>query len=168
MIEIPLTQGQVALIDDEDFEIVSRYKWCARWSPCTNSFYAMTNIRNAAVQGTTLRMHRLIMKAQQGEQIDHINHDTLDNRKAELRLCTQNQNQHNRSAQANNTSGYKGVFWHKASQKWQAQIQLNGKRKSLGCYAAPEAAHQAYCKAALELHGEFARVAWPTPPQPEA
>jgi len=159
VIEIPLTQGQVALIDDEDFELVSSYKWHAHWNPKTKSFYATTNIRKPDGKWTLLRMHRLIIGAPKGVEVDHINHETLDNRKSELRICTTSQNQHNAGKRADNTSGYKGVCWHKRCQKWYAQIMLNGKLKSLGYFDTPEAAHAAYCKAATELHGSFARVA---------
>jgi len=159
MIEIPLTQGQVALIDDEDFEIVSKYKWYATWSPDTKSFYAMTNVRKLDGKQTTLQMHRIIMNAQKGQQVDHFHRDTLDNRKSELRLCSGSQNQHNAVKRTDNTSGYKGVGWHKATQKWRARIKLNGKEKSLGYFATPELAHAAYCRAAAEFHGDFARIA---------
>ncbi|MHB1641783.1 MAG: AP2 domain-containing protein [Acidithiobacillus sp.] len=159
MIEIPLTQGQVALIDDEDFELVSRHKWYARWSPDTKSFYALTKIRNPDGKRTTLLMHRLVMSAQPGQQVDHIHHLTLDNRKSELRLCTGSQNQHNQGVNSKNTSGYKGVYWQKRNQKWRSCIKVNGKRISLGLFLTPELAHAAYCRAALELHGDFARVA---------
>ncbi|HUX18998.1 MAG TPA: AP2 domain-containing protein [Acidithiobacillus sp.] len=159
MIEISLTQGQVALIDDEDFELVSKYTWYAHWNPKTKSFYARTNTRKVDGKWPILQMHRLIMNAQPGEEVDHIHHSTLDNRKSELRLCTGSQNQHNRGLQTNNTSGYKGLCWFKQRQKWQANIMLNGKKKHLGYFTTPELAHEAYCKAAHELHGSFARVA---------
>ena len=159
MIEIPLTHGQVALIDDEDYDLVSQYKWHAYWDPSTKSFYAKTGIRKPDGKQTSLRMHRLIMKAKKGEQVDHINHDTLDNQKENLRLCTNSQNQHNRGRKSNNTSGCKGVDWYKASGKWRAQIALNGKVMHLGYFAIKQEAYEAYCKAALELHGEFSKVA---------
>lgn len=104
-------------------------------------------------------MHRLIMNAQKGEQVDHINHDTLDNRKSELRFCSYAQNQYNQGRRSNNTSGCKGVSLHKPSGKWQAQIALNGKTIHLGLFATKEEAYTAYCNAALELHGEFSKVA---------
>jgi len=104
-------------------------------------------------------MHRLIMNAQPGEQVDHINHNTLDNRKPELRLCTKSQNQHNVGKRQDNTSGFKGVTWHKRDQKWQARIMKSGKDKHLGNFDTPELAYEAYCRAAAELHGQFARVA---------
>ena len=159
MIEIPLTQGQVALIDDEDYDLVSQHKWCASWNKRTKSYYAVTKIIKPDGKQTTLRMHRLIMNAKKGEQVDHINHNTIDNQKENLRLCTGSQNSHNQGKRSNNTSGYKGVCRHKASGKWQAQISLSGKKIYLGNFATKEEAYEAYCKAALELHGEFAKVA---------
>jgi hypothetical protein len=159
MIEIPLTQGQFALVDDEDFELVSGYKWRAHWEADTKSFYAVTNIRKPDGKRTTLKMHRLIMNAQKGQEVDHIHHLTLDNRKSELRLCTPSQNRRNTGKRENNTSGFKGVSWHKQHQKWQGQIKLNGKKKHLGLFPTPELAHAAYCDAAALHHGEFARTA---------
>ena len=159
MIEIPLTQDQVALIDDEDFELVSRHKWHAQWEASTKSFCAVTTIRKSDGKRATLRMHRLIMNAKPCEEVDHIHHLTLDNRKSELRLCTGSQNKCNSGKHADNASGYKGICWLKHEQKWVSRIMLNGKVRYLGRYATPEAAHEAYCKAALELHGEFARTA---------
>ncbi|MHB8890372.1 MAG: hypothetical protein ACYC46_16295 [Acidobacteriaceae bacterium] len=156
MIEIPLTQGQIALIDDEDFELVSKHKWCARWAQCTKSFYAQTAIRKPDGRKTTLQMHRLIMSAQPGQQVDHIHHLTLDNRKSELRLCTVSQNNRNAVKRIDNTSGYKGVSWHKQKQKWVARIMLNGTQKHLGSYATAELANAVRCSAAHDLHGEFA------------
>ena len=158
MIEIPLTQGQVALIDDENYKLVSQYKWHAHWNKDTKSYYAATNVKKEGGR-TLLLMHRLIMNAQKGEQVDHINHDTIDNRKENLRLCTNSQNQHNKGKRIDNTSGLKGVSRYKPSGKWQARIQLNGKQIHLGRFLTPEEAYEAYCKAALELHGEFSKVA---------
>ena len=109
MIKIPLTQNQVALIDDEDFELVSQYTWYAGWDSHTKSYYACTKIKKETGGHTLLQMHRLIMNAQKGEQVDHINHNTLDNRKSELRICNASENQHNQGKYSNNTSGYKGV-----------------------------------------------------------
>ena len=155
MIEIPLTQGQVALIDDEDYELVSQYKWYARWDPHTKSFRAVTTGRQLGGKRKMTYMHRLIMNAQKGEQVDHVNHETLDNRKENLRLCDGFGNQHNRGKNLNNTSGYKGVYWSIRASKWRALIQFNGKLIHLGYFTTPELAHEAYCKAALELHGRF-------------
>jgi hypothetical protein len=121
-------------------------------------------IRTIFIDGkkTTERMHRVILerklerKLKRGEQVDHINHDGFDNRRSNLRLATGAQNQHNKRLQANSTSGYKGVNWHKGTKKWQARIGYNGKRVTLGYFNNPEDAHKAYCEAADELHGKFA------------
>jgi hypothetical protein len=160
VIEIPLTQGQVALIDDEDFELVLAYKWNADLNKHTKSFYAVTNVTKPDGKRTKLLMHRLIMRAQKGQQVDHIHHLTLDNRKQELRLCTRNENAHNTGRRIDNASGYKGVSWHKSTQKWRAEIQVDGKRKHLGCFSDADRANEVCMAARAELHGEFARTVW--------
>ena len=156
MIEIPLTQNQVALIDDEDFELVSQYKWYALWSRGVNSFYAASKVYTQNGKQSTLLMHRLIMHAQRGQQVDHINHLTLDNRRYQLRLCSSPQNQHNSGKKVNNTSGYKGVFWDASKSKWIAMIRVHPMRIHLGRYSNPEDAYAAYCAASLQHHGQFA------------
>lgn len=103
-------------------------------------------------------MHRLIMNAQNGQMIDHINGNVLDNRKENLRLCNKSTNAMNCKVHKHNTSGYKGVAWHKQMKKWRAYIVINDKQKSLGLYKTKEEAAKAYNKAALELFGEFAKV----------
>lgn len=95
------------------------------------------------------------------KQIDHINGDRYDNRIVNLRLATPSENGRNRGPQRNNTSGVKGVTWHARDKRWQAQIWVNGKRIQLGYFIDIKDAAAAYAKAALELHGEFARL---TPP----
>ena len=91
--------------------------------------------------------------------IDHIDGDGCNNKFANLRLCSNSENGFNRSLNANNTSGFKGVCWHKRSQKYMAYIKSNYKRIHLGLFDSPELAHMAYCKAAAELYGDFARGA---------
>lgn len=90
--------------------------------------------------------------------IDHINSDPSDNSFANLRLATAAENACNRGAPSTNTSGYKGVTWKKSKNKWNAQIMVNRKKKNLGYFNTPEEAYAAYCKAANELHGDFAKV----------
>jgi hypothetical protein len=90
--------------------------------------------------------------------VDHINCNPLDNSFANLRLATNAQNACNRGKPSTNSSGYKGVTWKKLKNKWSAQIMINYKKKNLGYFNTPEEAHAAYCKAAKELHGDFARV----------
>lgn len=103
-------------------------------------------------------MHREIMNAPDGVQVDHINGDSLDNRKINLRLCTNAENLRNRGKQINNTSGYKGVCWSVRKQKWQAQIKVDRKAKFLGNFETPEDAARAYDAAAKKYHGEFAKT----------
>lgn len=92
------------------------------------------------------------------KQIDHINGDRSDNRIVNLRQATNSENNCNKTKYSNNVSGYKGVSWHKQAGKWCAEIWKNYKKEYLGLFNSPEEAYEAYCKAAEELHGEFANV----------
>ena len=158
MKKIPLTQGQFALVDDDDFELVSQYKWYAAWSPSTKGFYAITHIHKPDGKRTTLKMHRLIMNPKPGEDVDHIHHNTLDNRKSELRLCTRSQNMQNTRKYANNRSGHKGVRWRNDCQKWRAQIWINGKQIHLGNFIEVNDAIAARAAAVILYHKEFGRI----------
>jgi hypothetical protein len=151
---IVLTQGKFAIVDAEDAEFVSQWKWQARWCKETKSFYAS---RTTMVNGkhTTISMHRVILNTPSGLQIDHESHDTLDNRRSNLRKASHAQNQHNTGKRKTNTSGYKGVNWHKRAQLFTARITVNGVRHHLGQYATAEEAGAAYEAAAIKLHGEF-------------
>jgi hypothetical protein len=114
------------------------------------------------VNGTQYRAHRLAWLYVTGEmpeqQIDHINNHRSDNRFSNLRLASHSENMMNTSKFKNNTSGYKGVSWHKQAEKWQAKIQANGKRLSLGVFDTAIEAFNAYSKKSVELHGEFSNV----------
>ncbi|TFZ81222.1 AP2 domain-containing protein [Candidatus Macondimonas diazotrophica] len=154
-IEIPLTQGKVAQIDEADLELVSGYKWYAHKDK--NTFYAYANVRRADGSWTKVKMHRLILGlTDRKTQADHIDMNGLNNRRSNLRACSNAENMRNRGAYANNTSGFKGVIWQADMMKWRARIKVNGKLKHLGYYSTPPEAHAAYCRAAIELHGEFA------------
>lgn len=150
--EIQLSQGKVALVDDEDYEELNQHKWCAMKDYKT--FYAMRSIQLDGHQHT-LRMHNAIMGT---KGIDHKNNDGLDNRRDNLRKATASQNSHNKSKYSNNTSGYRGVYWDRRNKKWRAQIGVNGKQRRLGYFSSALEAASAYDEAALELHGEFART----------
>lgn len=142
------------LIDDEDYDLVSKYIWYA--SPNTvGGFYASTKIKDT---NSTLYSHRLIMGFPKGMVVDHINHDTLDNRKSNLRICTQSQNAFNRGLQRQNTSGYKGVHFYKRKDKYMAYIDVNRKRIHLGYFKTAQEAAKKYNEVALFLVGEYAHL----------
>jgi hypothetical protein len=105
-----------------------------------------------------LLLHRAILNAPVGLEVDHINGDGLDNRRSNLRLATREGNQRNRAARRDNTSGLKGVSLHVSTGKWQARIRTGGEQVYLGVFTTPEAAHEAYAEAAIRLHGKFARI----------
>jgi len=152
---VPLTQGQVALVDDDDYEHVMKYKWCASWHKNTQSFRA-----HGTVDGENVLLSRFIMGANKSEIVDHKNMNTLDDRRSNLRICSRSQNQCNRAKpNSKSSSKYKGVYHDKREGRGQytAYINLHGKRKHLGCFAKETDAAVAYNEAAQEIHGEFAR-----------
>lgn len=155
--EIPLTQGKIAIVDAADYEWLNQWKWCA-WKVKTHHTYYAIRTQRINGKNTTIRMHRLILDAKGGEQADHIDGNGLNNSRDNLRIATPLQNTHNSRRPINNTSGYKGVYWHKRTGKWMARININNKRKHLGLFTSPEEAAKAYDTAALELHGAFART----------
>lgn len=145
---IPLTRGQNAIVDADDFECLSQWNWIASWSKCTNSFYAL---RRGGI-----RMHRVILGLGPRECGDHDNRNTLDNRKNNLRKCNRNENVWNRNIQRSNRSGYIGVSWHKKTKKWQVRITNHGKRIHLGYFRNPKEAAKTYDESVKSIHGQFA------------
>jgi hypothetical protein len=147
---IPLTRGKVAKIDDDDFDRVSQYKWHANFNSSTR-IYACHSLKK-------LRMHRLIMDAPQDLFVDHINGDTLDNRKANLRLVTHLQNCHNlqnpriSKERAEIHSKYRCVYWD-GKAKWCAYIGYKSKKLQLGCFRDEDDAALMYDVAAQILFG---------------
>lgn len=146
MKNIKLTQGQVALVDDEDFEELNKVKWHAAWSSQTNSFYA---VRNYRVRGEywrleSERMHRLILGLGKDDprQVDHLNHDTLDNRRANLQPSNHRQNGENRKDQSKYGVGIDHMPWLK-TRPFRARTFVNGKNHHIGIFATPEAARAA-------------------------
>lgn len=153
MKEIELTRGCVALVDDEDFEWLNEWAWAI-----TYNSYAK---RDCSINGRrfTVLMHRQILKAPNGIEVDHINGNRLDNRKSNLRLATFSENQRNSKCQKNNKLGIKGVFWKRAKNRFIAYITPPLQKQIwLGSFKTAQEAKEAYCRAAKELHGEFANL----------
>lgn len=155
---ITLTQGYTALVDDEDVE---RVLACGSWhvSIETGGVYAVHTQRIPGTRKTvSVRLHRFIMNAPDESDVDHINGDGLDNRRANLRLCTDSENQRNARKQKRQTaSRYKGVTWHKAVKRWQAQIQVAGRNQYLGVFHSEIDAARAYDAAARVVSSKFAK-----------
>lgn len=153
---INLTQNQIALVDDEDYENLSLFSWQAQkmkngkyrtatWTPRPNRI--------------CVRMHTMIMNPPVGMEVDHIDGNPLNNQKSNLRICTHANNMLNRSKERGNVTGYKGVSPHKS--KYQARIRVNNKEYWLGVFDNPEDAATAYDDAARIYHGEFAKLNFP-------
>ena len=153
---ISLTQGKVTLVDDADYEWLNQWKWYAHRSHPERKevFYALRSDKRY-----TVAMHRLILDVPKGLQVDHINHNGLDNRRCNIRLCTQSQNTANSShLRPNKTSQYRGVHWDKTHNRWRAGIRVNNKPYRLGRFTSEIDAARVYNRAALEHFGEFASL----------
>ncbi len=151
MKKIPLTQGKFAIVDDEDYDWLMQWKWCAQKAGRT--FYAVRSFRVAGKK-IKVQMHRSILNVRKGLETDHINHNGLDNRKQNLRTCTRSQNGCNLSPRKGYTSRYKGVSWNKG--RWQASIKYKGKTINFSRHDSEIDAAKAYDVKAKEIQREFA------------
>jgi hypothetical protein len=160
-IEIQLTRGYVAIVDDCDADLAS-LKWHSTSMRGSRSTKVYASRSNNVKPRKKLTIHRVIAERivgrvlKTGEQVDHINNDGLDNRRANIRVCSQSENMRNRRVNKNNESGFKGVTFHKRLKRWQAQIQFDSKNVFLGLFSTPEEAHEAYVTAAVKYFGEYA------------
>ncbi len=151
---IPLTQGKFTIVDGEDYERLSKYKWHVINAPRTS--YAGRHVK-----GRVVRMHRQILNGPGHLFVDHRDNNGLNNRRSNLRPCTNTENTRNRRGVRNTSSRYKGVYWSKYHNKFKACINADGKRYHLGHFKSEIAAAKAYDKKAIELFGEFAFLNFP-------
>jgi hypothetical protein len=154
--ELRLPSGVLTLVSAEDFSRVSALAWFARREG--RSIYVM---HSPGVKATKVRLHRFVMGARRGDIVDHINGDTLDNRRDNLRFVTPRQSAQNRGPHAGSLSSFVGVTLHRATGRWQAQICSGGVCRYLGLFNDEREAALAYDAAAHETYGEFARLNFP-------
>lgn len=160
MKEINLTHGKTAIVDDADYERLSKYNWCVYKH--RNTFYAA---RRAMVGGRSshLKMHREILglSTGDGQLVDHKNRNGIDNRRENLRIVTPSLNSYNRKKAINNTSGYRGVSWNKGVCKWVSIFTKDKKHKHIGCFKNAVEAAKEYDIAVLKYRGEDAILNFP-------
>lgn len=136
-------------VDPCDVDVAAAHSWSKNTSG---------HVVRGVHRGGKLKMlllHRVITGAKDGEQVDHINGDKTDNRRRNLRICNNAQNQQNRGRLPNNTTGFKGVSFNKRSGKYVARVMANGTSRFLGYHSTAEAAYAVFCEAGREMHGEF-------------
>lgn len=161
---IPLTKGQSTRVDPIDGDL-AKLKWCTRGYK--SRYYAARCIWNYELKKCNMvDLHRIIMAKVLGrelitsEKVDHIDNNSLNNKRSNLRLATNSQNMQNQKAHSDSKCKLKGVAYcstKKDAKKWKAAIKVNGKTKNLGYFLTPEEAHSRYREAAIEYYGEFAR-----------
>lgn len=149
-----------ALVDDEDYEYLNQWKWYAREH--SNRLYVIRREKDSEInwKARHLQLHRIIMKAKNGQIVDHIDRNPLNNQKNNLRFCTFAQNLANKKVQVNNTSGYRGVSWNKKSKIWQARVGLNGKEKLIKTSKCIKECVMAYDKFMVGKYKEFYTPQW--------
>ena len=149
-------QNMIALIDDEDHERVSQFRWFAHRGRKT--WYAEHKTPRLLSKQRTIKLHRFILEiSDPNVDVDHKDGNGLNCQRSNLRVCEiVGQNNFNQGIRVDNTSGYKGVSWHPNNRKWMAKICIDGKQKHLGCFDNPAEAAHTYDQAAKELFGEFA------------
>lgn len=148
-VEVLTNRGDKVLVDKADASLLIAAV-CV--SSSNGALYPVMRLR-----GRVVRIHQIVLPAPAGFEVDHINGNPFDNRRCNLRLASRSQNAANSRLNRANTSGYKGVYWHKTTKRWHARIHVNGRTKSLGYFHTAAAGGAAYDRAALENFGPYAR-----------
>lgn len=157
MKKIPLTQGYFALVDDSDYEAISKYKWHIKKHGRT--FYAKHSTKKGDNRKQkTVYMHSLLLATPRGMEVDHIDGDGLNNRRDNIRVCVHAENTRNARTRLDNKSGFRGVHFHSRDMVWSASIGFKNKRVHLGYFSSKLLAREAYRDASIKYYGNFARV----------
>ena len=160
---IALTKGQNAIVDAADYKWLNQWNWCAFLDHHTKTYRPIRRVGDKKIL-----MYRALLECSDSEEVDHGNHDTLDNRRTNISICTPEQNAQNHQIRKNNSSGAVGVCWSKKTKKWAAAIMSNGKRIWIGYFHTVKEAANAYDKAAKKNNGEFAYLNSHLHPVPES
>jgi hypothetical protein len=158
--EIQLTKGMVALVDDEDFNLVSQFNWCALCRSPGGGMYAVRTI-GPKQRRQHLSLHGFLMGTRDGLEVDHIDLNGLNCQRSNMRWATRSQNLANKRKTAQNTSGYKGVSRRARDRRWIATIYVENRPIYLGSFETREEAADAYDDAARKHYGQFARLNFP-------
>jgi hypothetical protein len=138
------------MVDDKDYKYLNQFNWA------TDEYGTVTS--SLGKSGKRYIMARFLLEAPDSLEIDHIDGNRLNNQRSNLRFATSSQNKVNRGPRKDNTSGYKGVSWHKQRKKWSARIMAEGKYHSLGLFSQKEEAAKAYNKAAIDFYKSYAWI----------
>lgn len=155
---VPLSKSLFSLVDS-DFVKYPQHNWCAQLNIYTRTHYAARKTSRFDEGGSRNGwIHREIIECPDGLFVDHINGNTLDNRRCNLRIATKSENGFNKVTRSDNTSGLKGVYLHRTTGKWASEIRVMGKKIYLGLHETKELAGQAVIEGRMKHHGEFARL----------
>ena len=161
MKELILKHGEIALVDDEDYERCQAYSWYVHYKSKTTFYVAGILIKERRGPTVSCYLHKFIMNAQKGQRADHKDRNTLNNQKSNLRFSTHTQNNQNVGRKSNNKTGYKGIGYLRGAKKWRACIGSSGKRYYSDLVDTKEEAALEYDKLAKTHHGEFACLNFP-------